>query len=287
MTAGARVAVLTVTYNTGETIRPFLESIPAASSSPVAVVIADNGSDDLDALRAVGESYGAVVVASGGNRGYGGGIDAALSALDDVLPDVRPEFLLVTNPDVVLAPGSIDELVAAADRLPDGGSFGPRILDEHGETYPSARRLPSLRTGLGHAAFSRFWPANPWSQAYWSTTQVVEREAGWLSGACFLIRTELFRALDGFDESYFMYFEDVDLGQRVGLAGRANVYVPSAVVTHTGAHSTSSNRRRMEIEHHRSAYRFLSRKYRAWWLWPLRLVLRVGLAVRARWVTRK
>lgn len=282
-----RVAVLTVTYNTGETIRPFLESTRHASSTPLAVVIADNGSADVDALRAIGESYGAVVVSSGGNRGYGGGIDAALAALDDVLPDVQPEFLLVTNPDVVLAPGSVDELVAAADRLPDGGAFGPQILDEHGETYPSARRLPSLRTGLGHAAFSRLWPANPWSQRYWSTTQVVEREAGWLSGACFLVRTDLFRELGGFDESYFMYFEDVDLGQRVGLAGRTNVYVPSAVVTHTGAHSTSSNRRRMEIEHHRSAYRYLSRKYRAWWLWPLRLVLRAGLSVRARWVTRK
>ncbi|MDM7892739.1 glycosyltransferase family 2 protein [Curtobacterium caseinilyticum] len=282
-----RVAVLTVTYNTGETIRPFLESTRHASSTELAVVIADNGSADVDTLRAIGESYGAVVVSSGGNRGYGGGIDAALAALDDVLPDVQPEFLLVTNPDVVLAPGSVDELVAAADRLPDGGAFGPQILDEHGETYPSARRLPSLRTGLGHAAFSRLWPANPWSQRYWSTTQVVEREAGWLSGACFLVRTDLFRELGGFDESYFMYFEDVDLGQRVGLAGRTNVYVPSAVVTHTGAHSTSSNRRRMEIEHHRSAYRYLSRKYRAWWLWPLRLVLRAGLSVRARWVTRK
>jgi N-acetylglucosaminyl-diphospho-decaprenol L-rhamnosyltransferase len=282
-----RVAVLTVTYNTGETIRPFLASVAGASKDPVAVVIADNGSADIDALRAIGESYGAVVVSSGGNRGYGGGIDAALSALDDVLPDVRPEFLLVTNPDVVLGEGSIDELVAAADRLPSGGSFGPRILDDQGETYPSARQLPSLRTGLGHAAFSRFWPANPWSQRYWSTTKVVEREAGWLSGACFLIRTSLFRELDGFDESYFMYFEDVDLGQRVGRSGRANVYVPSAVVTHTGAHSTSSNRRRMEIEHHRSAYRFLSRKYRAWWLWPLRVVLHAGLSLRARWVTRK
>ncbi|PCN49289.1 dTDP-Rha--alpha-D-GlcNAc-pyrophosphate polyprenol alpha-3-L-rhamnosyltransferase [Curtobacterium sp. 'Ferrero'] len=282
-----RVAVLTVTYNTGETIRPFLASIAGASSGPVAVVVADNGSTELDALRAIGESYGATVVSSGGNRGYGGGIDAALAALDDVLPDVDPEFLLVTNPDVVLAPGSIDELVRAADRLPSAGAFGPRILDEQGETYPSARRLPSLRTGLGHAAFSRLWPGNPWSQRYWSTTQVVEREAGWLSGACFLIRTSLFRELGGFDESYFMYFEDVDLGQRVGQSGSANVYVPSAVVTHTGAHSTSSNRRRMEIEHHRSAYRYLSRKYRAWWLWPLRVVLRAGLSIRARWVTRK
>ncbi|ROS76385.1 N-acetylglucosaminyl-diphospho-decaprenol L-rhamnosyltransferase [Curtobacterium sp. PhB130] len=287
MSARPRVAVLTVTYNTGETIRPFLESAALASDGPLPVVIADNGSDDLDALRAIAEAHGAVVVSSGSNRGYGGGIDAAFAALDDVLPDERPEFILVTNPDVVFRPGSVDELVAAADRLPRGGSFGPQILDEHGETYPSARQLPSLRTGLGHAAFSRFWPGNPWSQRYWSTTQVVERDAGWLSGACFLIRTSLFRQLGGFDESYFMYFEDVDLGQRVGRSGHANVYVPSATVVHTGAHSTSSNRRRMEVEHHRSAYRFLSRKYRAWWLWPLRVVLRTGLAVRARWVTRK
>ncbi|WIE74631.1 glycosyltransferase family 2 protein [Curtobacterium sp. MCSS17_007] len=283
----ARVAVLTVTYNTGETIRPFLESVRRASSTELPVVIADNGSADLQGLRAIAEGYGATVVSSGGNRGYGGGIDAALDALDDELPDEDPEFLLVTNPDVVLGDGAVDELVAAADRLPTGGAFGPQVLDEHGETYPSARQLPSLRTGLGHAAFSRLWPGNPWSQRYWSTTRVEERSAGWLSGACFLIRTSLFRQLGGFDETYFMYFEDVDLGQRVGEAGAENVYVPSARVVHTGAHSTSSNRKRMEIEHHRSAYRFLSRKYRAWWLWPLRLVLRVGLATRARWVTRK
>jgi GT2 family glycosyltransferase len=282
----ARVAVLTVTYNTGETIRPFLESVAAASASPLTVVIADNGSADLDGLHTIADGFGARVVSSGGNRGYGGGIDAAWSALAEG-PGEVPEFLLVTNPDVVLAPGSVDELVAAADRLPRGASFGPQILDEQGDTYPSARQLPSLRTGLGHAAFSRFWPANPWSQRYWSTTQVVERTAGWLSGACFLIRTSVFRELGGFDESYFMYFEDVDLGQRVGLAGWDNVYVPTASVMHTGAHSTSSNRRFMEREHHRSAYRFLSRKYRAWWLWPLRVTLRAGLSARARWVTRK
>ncbi len=283
----ARVVVLTVTYNTGETIRPFLESVARASVTPLPVVIADNGSDDLDALRAIADTHGATVVSSGANRGYGGGIDAAFAALDDVLPDAVPEFVLVTNPDVVFHDGAVDELVAAADRLPRGGSFGPQILDDQGDTYPSARQLPSLRTGLGHAAFSRFWPANPWSQRYWSTTLVEERTAGWLSGACFLIRTSVFRELDGFDESYFMYFEDVDLGQRVGESGRDNVYVPTATVVHTGAHSTSSNRRRMEVEHHRSAYRFLSRKYRSWWLWPLRLVLHAGLSARARWVTRK
>ena len=84
-----------------------------------------------------------------------------------------------------------------------------------------------------------------------------------------------------------MYFEDVDLGQRVGrVRARERVRADRRGDPHRGALDVVEPSP-MEIEHHRSAYRFLSRKYRAWWLWPLRAVLHAGLSVRARWVTRK
>jgi N-acetylglucosaminyl-diphospho-decaprenol L-rhamnosyltransferase len=278
----ARIAVVTVTFDTGETLRPLLQSIPAAASVPVVTVVSDNGSRDVDLVRSIATEHGARFVASGQNLGYGGGIRYGLSTIDE---DV--EFVLVTNPDVVLEAGSVDRLLAAADRLPLGGSFGPRIVDEAGDVYPSARRLPSLRTGIGHAAFSRVWPHNPWSQSYWAARETTaERTAGWLSGACVLVRRTAFDAIGGFDEGYFMYFEDVDLGARLGRAGWDNVYVPDAVVMHSGAHSTSSNAKTMERVHHASAYRYLSRRYRGPLLWPVRLVLRVGLRVRGWWVTR-
>jgi N-acetylglucosaminyl-diphospho-decaprenol L-rhamnosyltransferase len=77
-----------------------------------------------------------------------------------------------------------------------------------------------------------------------------------------------------------MYFEDTDLGARLGRAGWLNVYVPSATITHFGGHSTSKEPLRMMREHHRSAYRYLSRQYPGLRWAPVRVVLRAGLAAR-------
>jgi N-acetylglucosaminyl-diphospho-decaprenol L-rhamnosyltransferase len=101
-----------------------------------------------------------------------------------------------------------------------------------------------------------------------------------------LVRRAAFDSVGGFDPHYFMYFEDVDLGAKLGRAGWTNLYVPAAVITHTGAHSTSQTAGRMERTHHDSAYLYLSRKYAGWYLAPLRSVLRIGLTVRRWWVNR-
>ncbi|KQR46510.1 N-acetylglucosaminyl-diphospho-decaprenol L-rhamnosyltransferase [Frigoribacterium sp. Leaf164] len=281
------LGVVTVTHNSGETLRSFLQSVDeavgvATTVDRATVVVADNDSRDPTIEAGIARAHAAVFVDRRANDGYGAGIDAAVDALPD---DV--DLVLVSNPDVVLSPSSLDHLVTAADRLPGAASIGPRILDGTGETYPSARALPSLRTGVGHALLGRVWPANPWSVAYKAERDSDrERAAGWLSGACFLVRREAYDAVGGFDHSYFMYFEDVDLGARLGEAGWTNVYVPDAVVTHTGAHSTAQNSAVMERVHHRSAALYLSRRYDSWWLAPLRLALRVGLRARSWWVTR-
>jgi N-acetylglucosaminyl-diphospho-decaprenol L-rhamnosyltransferase len=281
----ASVAVVTVAYNTGRELETFLDSLAGAGLEPGSpVVVVDNSPQSRPETRQRAESRGARYLHAAENRGYGGGVSAGVAALDGPV-----DFLLISNPDVVFAPAAIDELLAGASRHPNGAAFGPRILDASGQVYPSARQLPSLRTGIGHALFSRVWPTNPWTRSYWADrdAELVEREAGWVSGAALLVLKSAYDAIGGFDQGYFMYFEDVDLGARFGQAGWKNVYVPSAVVTHTGALSTSQDSKTMELEHHRSAYRYLARKYSAWYLAPLRLVLRVSLGVRGRWVTRK
>jgi N-acetylglucosaminyl-diphospho-decaprenol L-rhamnosyltransferase len=77
-----------------------------------------------------------------------------------------------------------------------------------------------------------------------------------------------------------MYFEDADLGRKFSEVGYENVFVPSAVVRHLGAHSTSQAKGRMERVHHESAYTYLAARYHPWYLWPLRAVLRAGLFLR-------
>lgn len=277
------VLVITVTYNSGETLGTFLESLSHAGKVPPEVIIVDNASTDLTLERAAAQAYGARLIELTENRGYGAGIAAGVEAADH-----RADLLLITNPDVTFEPGSLDALRAAADDLPDAGSLGPRILDAEGGVYPSARNLPSLRTGIGHAILGRVSPNNPWSRSYRAEHRYgpERRDAGWLSGACLVVRRTAYDAIGGFDPSYFMYFEDVDLGARLAKAGWRNVYVPEAVVTHTGAHSTSRSAKRMERVHHDSAYLYLSRKYSAWYLTPVRFVLRIALSARQHWVSR-
>jgi N-acetylglucosaminyl-diphospho-decaprenol L-rhamnosyltransferase len=181
-------------------------------------------------------------------------------------------------------PGAIEALVEFASANHDVGSAGPVILNEDGSIYPSARRSPSLRVGIGHALLGDIVPSNPWSRRYREDVSVPthSREADWLSGSCLLVPTPRFRDLGGFDEGYFMYFEDVDLGDRLRKAGLRNLYVPQARVTHAGGHSTKSTSSRMLAVHHESAYRYLSRRYQGLWMAPVRLILRIGLALRLR-----
>lgn len=274
----ARAAIVTVSYDSVDVLPPFLASTADASADPVEVVVADNHSAQEAALRRITEEAGARFLELGENRGYGAAANRAVATLD---PDVR--WVLVSNPDVVLEPLALDRMIATAAADPSIGAVGPRLLEPTGEVYPSARLVPSLRTGLGHAAFANVWPGNPWTKRYRQDgDHSGRRDAGWLSGACVLLRRDVFDRLGGFDEGYFMYFEDVDLGWRIGRAGMRNVYEPAATATHIGGTATQGSSERMRKAHHESAYRFLAQKYSAWWLWPLRAVLRVALAVRAR-----
>jgi N-acetylglucosaminyl-diphospho-decaprenol L-rhamnosyltransferase len=278
-----RVAIVTVTYNSAEQLGEFLGSLEVSEATRQQVYVADNNSSDIDQVRDIARAHHATLVPLETNKGYGGAVNAAVAALP-----ASVDAILVVNPDVTFHDGAVRGLLAGLDRHPTAGSVGPRVLEADGSTYPSARELPSLRTGIGHALFSRVWPGNPWTTRYRAENgdASLEREAGWLSGSCVLVRRTAFEQLGGFDEGYFMYFEDVDLGYRLGKHGWDNVYVPSAVVTHSGAHSTSRDSTRMVRAHHASAYHFLSKKYAGWHLAPLRWVIGFGLSVRSSWLTR-
>jgi N-acetylglucosaminyl-diphospho-decaprenol L-rhamnosyltransferase len=274
------VAVVVVTYLPGASLDRFLDSLGSASNQPVDVVLADNSpaGDDpaAESVRRAALRPDVRVLHTGANLGYGRAANLGVR-------ETTADFVVVANPDIVWEPGGLDELLAAARRWPRGAAFGPLIHTPAGEIYPSARALPSLGRGIGHAVFGWWWPGNPWTASYRVERETPrERVAGWLSGSCLLLRRDTFDIVGGFDPGYFMYFEDLDLGDRFGRAGWQNVYVPSAVVCHVGGHATSRDAARMATEHHRSAWRYLSGRYRGWRWWPVRLALRTGLAARAR-----
>jgi N-acetylglucosaminyl-diphospho-decaprenol L-rhamnosyltransferase len=157
------------------------------------------------------------------------------------------------------------------------------VLEPDGSVYPSARQVPDLVSGAGHAVLGTVWPSNPWTAGYRQENESIsERAVGWLSGSCLLMRRAAFDSINGFDARYFMYMEDVDLGDRLGKAGWLNVYVPSAEVTHAKGHAAGKHPELMLPAHHQSAYRFQADRHPHWWQAPLRWALRGGLAVRSR-----
>ncbi len=274
--------VVTVTYSPGPHLDRFLASLSHATERRVSVLMADNGSTDGAPEAAVERYPGVRLFSTGSNLGYGSAINRAIALLDD-----GDEWVMVANPDVQWGPGSIDALLDAASRWPRAATLGPLIHDPDGSVYPSARHLPSLIRGGMHAVVGPLWKNNPWSATYrQERLEPSERPVGWLSGSCLLVRRAAFEQIGGFDERYFMYMEDVDLGDRFGKAGWLNIYVPTAEVLHHKGHATGRESARNLAAHHKSTYIYLADRHAGWRRAPLRWAIRAGLATRARLMVR-
>lgn len=287
MTVGRRIGAVVVNYNAGGHLTTCVASLREAGVDEI--VVADNASTDasIQELRRADESV--VVVATGGNLGYGAGANRGAAALR-----CEPDALLICNPDLVVEPASVKALRDALDRDRELGVVGPRIENADGSLYPSARTFPRLVDAVGHAFLGLLMPGNRFTRRYrlldWDHESA--RRVDWVSGACFVIRREVFDQLSGFNEDYFMYLEDVDLCKRAWDLGVAVGYEPDARVTHVQGVSADQLPYRMLAEHHRSIWRWWWRSSR----WPARalaplvgvgLAVRFGLAVAVRTIRRK
>jgi N-acetylglucosaminyl-diphospho-decaprenol L-rhamnosyltransferase len=242
-----------VNYNAGPVLVDCVASLRAAGVAEIVVV--DNGSLD-GSLAALGSGDEDLrIVLAGRNFGYG-------TAVNRGVPETRAPYVLVVNPDVVVDPDAVDLLATRLDAEPDAAVVGPLIRNPGGSPYPSARAFPSFSVGVGHALVGLFRPENRWTRRYREQSVLdageaaATRDVDWVSGSCALVRREAFASVDGFDERYFMYVEDLDLCWRLRRAGWRVLYEPAAAVTHRQGLSTAAHPYRMLVAHHRSALRF-------------------------------
>jgi N-acetylglucosaminyl-diphospho-decaprenol L-rhamnosyltransferase len=274
--AAGRVAAVVVNYESGPSLARCVGDL--AASGLAEIVVVDNGSSDGSVTAALEAVPDLVVIDPGENLGYGAAANRGAAAGSTDLG-----LLLVCNPDLEVPAGAVDALVAAIDADRGCALVGPLIRTPEGDRYPSARRFPSMVDAAGHALLGTFAPNNPFTRNYRRTDLDVDpdgpMEVDWVSGACFLARRDAFEAVGGFDESYFMYAEDVDLCWRLGRAGYGVSYAPAAAVTHIQGISTDRHPYRMILEHHRSLLRFAFRTSEGWRKLLLPLVA-VGAAVR-------
>lgn len=245
------VGVAIVNFNAGQHLLNCIQSVK--DEGIVDIVVADNGSRD-NSLAMLAEQHPDVKVIHLPNPGYGGGMNGAAKHLTN-------EFLFILNPDAMLLPGSVKTLVDTLQRESHAGIVGPRIEDSDKTLYPSARRFPSYFDSIGHAIVGLVNKNNRWTRRYHASdlTYDEERKADWVSGAAMLCRRNAFDAINGFDDSYWMYLEDVDLCFRMHKAGWDVWFQPNAIVFHVGGVSTSQVPYKLLAAHHRSLARFATR----------------------------
>ena len=274
-TGQPRVAVITVSYGSGEVLEAFLSSLRKFHGDEVPVVVVDN-KPDADNVEALSKRFNAAYVPLPSNPGYGAGMDAGVRAIEGEF-----DAYFFCNPDACFVEEvafSLARAMLAGERI---GSIGPRVLNDDGTVYSSARNIPSVATGIGHAMLGKVWKNNPWSRAYTAAANYSEaRAAGWLSGSAVMVRADVYLEIGGWDDDYFMYFEDVDLGWRIGRAGYENRYEPSVSLVHSGAHSTKQHAARVERAMTASAIRFMRARYAGFWATPLRWAIVLGLRLR-------
>jgi N-acetylglucosaminyl-diphospho-decaprenol L-rhamnosyltransferase len=247
------VTAVVVNYNAADHIRACLQSI--AGNGVEDTVVVDNKS--TDGSRAVVDTEGAQWLPAPSNLGYGRAANIGAAS-----PLARSaDYILVCNPDVEIAPGSVAALVDTLAEDPSIAIVGPAITNVDGSLYPSARTFPDMVDAIGHGLLGPVAPGNRFTRRYrlldWDHGSLAKVD--WVSGACFLARRAAWDAVGGFDPAYFMYMEDVDLCWRLGRAGWGIAYQPSARAVHVQGVSADRHPYRMLAAHHRSMWRFALR----------------------------
>ncbi len=225
------LAAVIVTYNSGEALPGLLDSLGAGLSGirRTEVVVADNASTDDSVEIASRHPIGARVIKTGRNGGYAAGINAALS----VVPEEAD--VLILNPDIRLRPGAARPLVERLRKFGAGVAV-PRLLHEDGTLVHSLRREPSIVTAwadalLGTSLGSRIDVGECICDTRrYSTGARVD----WGSGAALCVSARARAKVSAWDESYFLYSEEVDFQRRVRDAGMGIAFVPESEMVHIG-----------------------------------------------------
>jgi N-acetylglucosaminyl-diphospho-decaprenol L-rhamnosyltransferase len=238
------LTVVIVSYESAAELGTCLQSVLAACRSSDQVLLVDNASTDGSASIARRFAPRVEVLENAKNVGFATAVNQGVRLAGHPL-------CLVLNPDTILSSGALERLVECLETLGPDAVVGPRLSGRDGSLQRSAFRFPTPKVLLiEQLNAARWWPGFVPDDA--STAEI---EVEWLKGACLLGRTAELLRLGPFDERFFMFGEDVDLGLRLRQAGGRCVYCPSANVIHLGGRSTRQHERRMTLEFVLSTYR--------------------------------
>jgi GT2 family glycosyltransferase len=247
------ISIIIVNWNSGNQLYEVIKSINENDLKLISsLIIVDNASID-DSLLKINSLENNVfpiyIIKNTENKGFGTACNqgAKLSTSD---------YLLFLNPDTRLFANSLSIPFTYMQHIKnaDVGICGIQLIDETGHVSRTCARFPSVRIFIAQIlGLSKLSSFKTLGQHMGEWDHNTNREVDQVIGAFFFIRHSIFKALNGFDERYFVYFEEVDVSYRARLAGWRSVYIASAQAFHAGGGTSS------QVKAHRLFYSLRSR----------------------------
>ena len=279
----ARVDVLIVNYNAGPWLKRCLNSLELDQNSELSILVVDNDSSD-NSLDGIGDSGPIRIDRTEHNLGFAGAVQRGLQ-------QIQREFVLVLNPDCMISPDDLSQLVQELDQHPDSGLVSGRVVGEDGLEQRASRRLLPTPKRIVHELLPG--QTNEGIDLTHTTApdQTIETEA--VSGACMLMRRKALDAIGGFDTNYPLHFEDLDLFARLQSNGWTLRWCPEVRITHIGGQSSSSRPIGVLWAKHRGLWRYMNQHCKAEWpvwqrpLWALALVIHGAIKTPLIWLSSR
>jgi GT2 family glycosyltransferase len=258
----AKVSVIIVNWNGEPFLEQCLAALMAQTVNPHEIILVDNASSD-NSLEIVRRYPSVRVIALDYNSGFALGNNLAIEA---VAADSK--WISLLNPDAFAEPNWLKELLMAAEANPEFNVFGSKLLNAGN---------PLLLDGAGDVYNMS---GLVWREGHGSSVNEISNETREIFSPCAaaaMYRRSVLHELGGFDENYFCYVEDVDLGFRMRLAGHRCLYVPQSIAHHVGSGTTGGQNSDFSVYHgHRNlVWTFVKNMpgFLFWLLLPLHIAL--------------
>jgi GT2 family glycosyltransferase len=262
------LSILIVNWNTKNCLSDCLKSVYNKVDKAVnyEIIVVDNASSDKSADMIKGEFPKVKLIVNKENIGFGRACNQAAKA-------ARGKYLLLLNPDTAIIRVNFKEISGILAERTDIGAIVPVIYSKDGNLkYNMTRTIPKIRDVFNYYILHnrlRFKAAQPVNA---NEMQVHE----YPSGSCFLIKKTLFQRIGGFDEHYFLFFEDADLGVRLNKYYLKTISLPAFRIIHIAGKSTEQNTVATNLSGHQSTLYFFRKTHGIMSYIAIKFILIVG-----------
>lgn len=273
-----QLSIIVPSYNTKQLLRRCLQSIYRQTKRvSFEVIVVDNGSRDGSPAMVRSEFPQVNLLATKKNLGFG-------KANNRGAARAKGDWLLFLNSDTEMLPGALNTLAELATAGSTKTVWGPKLLNPDSSPQPSAGYFPTLGRVAALMFFVDDLPLfNRFIKSYHQTAPSFyqdEQEVDWVTGAALLVHQSLVAQVQGFDERYFMYAEEVDLCFRLKRAGGAVRYTPQSQIRHSKGASSKDGFTAAIVGEYKGLISFFAHHRPGWQLSLVKMLLRLGALFR-------